>query len=307
MTLAAPLVLIANPNAGHGQGADAVEVAARELRSAGVSDVAIERTGGPGDAVALALRAADGGARTVVAVGGDGTLHEVLNGLLSPGRHGPVPRLGLIPVGGGNDYARELGLPAGDPAGAARLLARGVLRRVDVGRLEGCDHGPELFLNNVGLGFMGTANAARERTRWIPGRASYVAGGLLALLELEAHPLTVWVDGCAMTGRFPIVHVGLGRWCGAGVLLAPGARPDAGRFEVFVQAERSKLGLALRWPRLARGAALGEDAAVLRGRRVRILGPAGLVLHADGEVRRSPVGVVECTLLPGAIEVVQAG
>lgn len=294
------MVLIANPNAGRGKGAEAVDVAARELTARGLS-VQVERTAAPGDGVRLAREAAERQARVVAAVGGDGTLHEVLNGIMAV-RPGPVPRLGLIPVGGGNDYARELGLPAGDPAAAARALARLQGRQVDVGRLEGAGDGPELFLNNVGLGFMGQANAARERTRWIPGRASYVAGGLLALVEMQPETYTVWVDGCAMTGRFPIVHVGLGRWCGAGVCLAPGARIDAGRFEVFVHGERSKLALGLAWGRIARGEAR-EDAATLRGRRVRVLGPRGFVLHTDGEIRAATSGSIECTVLPGALEV----
>lgn len=299
-----PVVLIANPNAGRGQGAEAVELAARELRERGL-EVRVERTAGPGDAVALARQAAEQGARTVAAVGGDGTLHEVLNGLLAR-RPAPVPRLGLIPVGGGNDYARELGLPAGDPLAAARVLARGQVRQVDAGRLEGCEGGPEHFINNVGLGFMGLANAARERTRWIPGRASYVAGGLLALWEMRPESYTVWVDGCALSGRFPIVHVGLGRWCGAGVMLAPEARIDNGRFEVFVHGERSKLAMGLAWGRISRGEAR-EDVATLRGRRVRILGPRGFVLHTDGEVRTATSGAIECTVLPGAVEVIHGG
>ena len=298
--MSAPLVLIANPNAGRGKGAEAVDVVARELAAQGVA-ARVVRTAAPGEAVELARLAGAEGAPVVAAVGGDGTLHEVLNGLLAL-RPGPLPRLGLVPVGGGNDYARELAIPANDPAAAARVLAHGRPRQVDAGRLEGCDQGPEHFLNNVGLGFMGLANAARERTRWVPGRASYVAGGLLALWELAPAEHTVWVDGCAVTGRFPIVHGGLGRWCGAGVCLAPGARIDAGRFEVFVHGERSKLGLALAWGRIARGEA-HEDAAVLRGRRVRILGPRGLTLHADGEVRTSAQGVIECTVIPAAIEV----
>jgi len=295
------LILIANPHASHGRGATAARDALATLRELGVA-ADLHETSGPGHAVELARGAAAAGAATLVAVGGDGTLHEVLNGALA-GRRDEPPRLGLVPVGGGNDYARMLGIPADAPAAAARVLAAGRTRTVDAGRLEGCAAGVVHFLNNVGLAYMGAANAARERTRFLPSKASYVAAGLLAFATLEAQELSVAVDGVTTRGLFQIVHVGIGRYCGAGVCLTPEAALDDGRFEVFLLAERPRWRTALDWGRIAAGRQR-EDAAILRGRRVRVMGPRDLVLHADGEIHRAPRGVLTATLLPGAVRVI---
>jgi YegS/Rv2252/BmrU family lipid kinase len=303
MTEGAPrsFVLIANPAAGKGRGQVALSEVEDVLRGSGC-DVETLCTAGPGDAIALAESAASSGRTAVVAVGGDGTLHEVLNGLMRT----PVddrPALGLVPVGTGNDYARMLRVPGRDAPTAARILRDGAIRRVDVGRLEGGDRGPEFFCNNVGLAFMADANAAHEKTRALPGRLSYSLGGAGAFLRFKADPLTVDVDGVSISGRFMIVHVGLGKYCGGGVCLTPDAALDNGTLDVCVVAERSKLKGFLQWPQLSKGLKL-DDVTVLRGARIRIHGPRDMLAHADGEVRRVPTGVLVLTLLPGRLDLI---
>jgi YegS/Rv2252/BmrU family lipid kinase len=303
----AKIVLVANPHSGHGKGTAALAAAANALRGRGV-EVEELTTRGPGHAVALARRAVEEGATHLAAVGGDGTLHEVLNGAMLAQPEAP-PVLAAVPVGGGNDYARGLGLPS-DPARAALLLLDGRVRQVDVGRLEGLNHDPRepfagracWFINNVGLAYMGEANAARERTRFLPGKLSYVAAGLLAIAGFRADQFEVTVDGLTVAGRFLIVHVGLGPYCGAGVELTTEARVDAGRFAVFVLGERSRLQAALEWGRIAEGR-LTDDCCTLQGGRARVRGPRGFVVHVDGEIRFAPGGVVDATILPGAVRI----
>ena len=295
-------MVLANPHAGKGRGEDALRTVEVALRGAGVS-LEVRRTEAVGHAARLARAATLDGVGVVVAVGGDGTVHEVANGVLSVKDGRELPALGVVPVGTGNDYARMLGVPGRDPEGAARVLLEGEARAVDVGRLEGGDRGPEYFLNNVGFAFMGAANAAHEETRALPGRLSYVIGGFGAFLRWSPDRLTVTVDGVSLAGRFMVVHIGLGRFCGGGVCLTPEALLDDGVLDVCVVAERGKLRGFLQWPRIASGERL-EDTAVLKGRRVRVWGPRGMLIHADGEVRRVPTGVVEAALLPGALRVV---
>lgn len=294
---AAPLVLVANPS---GRGAEALREVEDVLRARGAR-FEVRGTSGPGDAARIAAAAAGEGAEVIAAIGGDGTLHEVVNGVLQGARERP-PRLGLIPVGTGNDYARMLGLAQASPAEAARLLLEGEPWAVNVGRLEGGDRGPEYFCNNVGLAFMGVANAARERARLLPGRLSYSLGGVAAYIGYRADLLTLELDDVTLQGRFMLVHLGIGRYCGGGICLTPDARLDDDALHVAVVAERSKLKGFLQWPLMAAGKKL-DDMSVLRARRVRVHGPRGMVIHADGEIRTVPTGVLEATLLPRRIEV----
>lgn len=298
------VVLIANPRAGGGRGEAAALAAQAALEARGVQP-RLERTAAPGDAARLAAAAARQGATLVVAVGGDGTLHEALDGLLTDTPAGDRPALGVIPVGGGNDYARTLGVAGLDAAAAARALAEGLPRPVDVARMDGGDRGTEHVLNNVGLGFAALANLTRERARWLGGPLSYLVGGVLAVATFRPDPLVVAVDDVSIEGRFLLGHLALGRFCGAGIDFTPGARHDDGLIDVALVTERTRLRAIAEWPRLTRGAQR-DDVAFLRGRRVRVFGPRGLLLHVDGEVRRVPLGVLELRVLPGAVRVVHA-
>lgn len=210
--------------------------------------------------------------------------------------------MGLVPVGTGNDYARMLGIPGRDPAAAAEVLLAGAVREVDVGAFEGGDQGPEYFCNNIGLAFMAAANAAHEETRFLPGRLSYSLGGLLSYVRYRAERLAVTVDGVTVEGRWMIVQIGIGKYCGGGVCLTPDAKLDNGRMDVCLVAARSKLRGFLQWPRLAKGERL-DDMTVLAGKRLRIMGQRGFLMHADGEVRRVPTGVLVVRLIPAGLRV----
>lgn len=296
------VVLVANPHAGGGRGEDAAVAAAAALQAAAVP-ARLERTAAPDQAGRLAEAAARDGATLLVAVGGDGTLHEVVNGLMALTADAR-PVIACVPVGGGNDFARMIGVSGLDAAGAAEVILHGSPRPVDVGRLDGCERGTEYVLNNVGIGFPAHANERRERLRWL-GKLSYLLSGFMSVASFRPDRLVVTVDAVSIEGRFVLAHLANGSYCGAGINFAPEARIDDGQLDVVLVTERSKLRTIREWPKLTRGA-MREDVAFLRGRHVRVIGPRGLLLHVDGEVRRVPLGVLEARLLPGAVQVVHA-
>ncbi|MDQ2688180.1 MAG: acylglycerol kinase family protein, partial [Armatimonadota bacterium] len=125
------VALVINPTAGRGEAGKRVREIAQRLRQYGLMQPTWHYTQGRGDGERLARAAVEAGAKLVVAVGGDGTLHEVMNGVL-----GSEATLGLIPFGTGNDFARALGL-FGDLEMACRALTQGQTKRVDVGTIEG--------------------------------------------------------------------------------------------------------------------------------------------------------------------------
>lgn len=297
-----PVLLVVNPHAGGGQG-EAMAARARAALAERGATSRLERSTAPGEARALAKRlAADH--RLVAAVGGDGTLHEVANGLLDARLPSP-PALGLVPVGTGNDYARMLGLHGASPEDAARALVDAAPRPVDVARLEGLEGGVEHVINNLGLAYLADATARRDTFRRL-GPISYLLGGFVGLAAFRARRLTLTVDGVSLEGRFLFIHVGIGAWCGRGIRFVPDRRRlDEGRLDVVVAAERSKLRALLEWQKIRVGAQR-DDLAMLGGRRLRVVGPKGFTLHVDGEMRSVPLGVLEITLVPGALRVVGA-
>ncbi len=263
----------------------------------------------------------------VAAVGGDGTLHEVLNGLKgdapgSPASEGPL--LGAIPVGSGNDYVKMLSVSRTDPRLAALALLDGPAREVDVGVLEGAapreksggeekpggptNMGAELFLNNLGLAFAGAANARIESTRGLPGWLAYLVGAGIEFAFYEAKLTEVELDGRVVSKGLPtVIHVNLGRYCGGGVIFTPDASLDDGLFDVFIMGELTRIECLLRWKSVTEGGGRTmKDVAILRGKEVKVRGPAGELLHADGEVRRFVGGEVCARVLPRAVRVIFA-
>ena len=296
-------VLIANPAAGRGRGEVVLQAVDQVLRANG-HDVRSERTTAPGDAVELAAQATLAEFAAVVAIGGDGTVHEVLNGLMSV-ESARRPALGVVPAGTGNDYAHELGMALSDPVAAARVLLDGSTRRVAVGRLQGSERGEIFFGVGVGFAMMSAAAAELQRSRPLPGRLSYFVGGVVALLSFEAPELSVTVDEVSRCGRFMIVHVGLCHTAGGGFCLTPQAGLDTGQLHVSTVTKRAKLTGLLQWPWISKGRQL-HGVKIVTGQRVHVQGQPGLLIHVDGELLRVPGGVIEATLLPRELEVLTA-
>jgi YegS/Rv2252/BmrU family lipid kinase len=253
-------------------------------------------TRGPGDAERAAREAALAGAPLVVAVGGDGTLNEVVSGVRSAGAPAAV---GAVLTGRGCDACRNFGVPR-DPIAAVRALADGRDARFDLGRAEWTDGRRRWFAMSAGVGF-DAAVAHRAQSLRMRGTLPYLAAVLAtvhrhvpadALLELDdmpARPTTVTAIVAAN-----------GRWFGGGMMIAPNAAPADGAFDVVVIGALGRLEL-LRWlPRIYTGGHTRHPRiAVRRARRVRITGSRPLPTHVDGEPMSATPVVL--TLEPGAL------
>jgi YegS/Rv2252/BmrU family lipid kinase len=223
--MAAGTLLIANPAARHGETAKLLPVVEQLLCNLPHETVVTERAG---QATELATAAV--GYDRVVAVGGDGTVHEVLNGLMHiPSRERPA--LGLLPTGSGNDTRRMLGVPD-DLARAALVLATGERRRFDVGLCNG------VHFNNsfaAGLDAKVTAKAVEYKTtKRRSGLWLYVTALLHVLFrELSSFDVRVGFDE-AGSERIDtlIVAVTIGKTYGGGFSITPDALPDDGLFDV---------------------------------------------------------------------------
>jgi diacylglycerol kinase (ATP) len=291
------MVVIANPHSGRGASLPGIE---RALRDAGL-DYRIARTGGRGHATELAREALRGGARYLVAAGGDGTVHEVVNGMLGDdGR--PVAAdavLGVVACGSGCDFVRTFGLP-GDVAGAVRRLAGGDgVRPIDVGRLT-CAPGVTRYFANIAEAGLGGSVVAR--TAGLPGflgAARYLAGFWLTLPGFRPAAVRLEADGQAYQWRAHNVVVANCRFYGGGMQISPASEPDDGALDVLVMAgPKSEAFTTV--PRVYRGTHLPHrNIATLRATRLRVDADPPFDIEADGELLGTTPATFE--VIPGAI------
>lgn len=268
-------VVILNPEAGGGAQADELVDHARATE-----DWALQRTRGPGDATGLARKAAQDGARLVVAAGGDGTIHEVVGGLAEVN---DPPPLAIVPLGTGNDLARSLGIPL-QPGPAMEVIRRGKRRILDLVRVE-LDGQPQLCVNAVTGGFggaVGDALDADAKGRW--GPLSYLRSAVEHSGGLEPYDVRVTVDGRQHRLRALNVVVANGRFAGHGIPIAPHADPFDGWIDVAVVRDAPVLKLSRLLPALLRGEAPDDELFfVERGREVTVESEAPVPYSVDGE------------------------
>lgn len=265
-----------------------------------------EPTGGVRDAERIAAEAARAGMERIIVAGGDGTLSEVVTGLMRAELAGQV-ELGLLPLGTGGDFARTLGIPR-DPEAAARQLVAVKPRPIDAGRVRyhGRDGEPATayFLNTTTYGISGLVVDLVERAAAkVPGPLAFLVGTLRALARYRFLPVRIAVDGAAVfEGPLVLATAANGQWFGGGMHLAPRARVDDGLLDVVVVPEMPVARLVRKLPRLYRGTHLGvAGVAFHRGRSVEVTPLAGDVpIEVDGEpLGRIPLHV---EVVPGAVK-----
>lgn len=242
------------------------------------------------------------GVTGVVAAGGDGTVFHVLNGLCAHSDERRPP-LGVLPIGTGNAFARDLGLAPGDWSAGLALLARGKTRRIDLVEAR-CADTRFYCLNIIGLGFVVEAGQWAGRLKWL-GRAAYTLGAVMAMARLRRHRLRLVVDGEAMDRDALFVEASNSRYTGTHFLIAPDAQLDDGLLDLTLLAPLSRLRLLRLFPTIYDGRhGDHEEVITAQAARVRIEAPAGLPLMVDGEfIGQSPV---EIQCLPRALELFSA-
>jgi diacylglycerol kinase family enzyme len=296
---ATDVCVIFNPAAGSGLAARRLDSLRRAL--GGRAD--FRPTRGPGHAEELAREAAREGFPLVGAAGGDGTLHEVANGLLSAGRQETA--LAVYPTGSANDYAFSLGLEAAwwDRPGVAVEVGP-----VDVGVAEAPGGRRRHFINALGLGLNGAVNRESRRSRRLRGLARYGWAMARCLWSHYAHPvMTVTADGAARTAPTLALSVALGRREG-NFLLAPDARLDDGLFDYLHAGPVSRWELLRHVPGMITGRLPDNHPRFWKGRcrEVRLTSEAPLTVHVDGEFFSLPeddVRTLDVRLLPGRLHV----
>lgn len=285
--------MLVNPTSGRGRGAQFAPVAIDRLRQRGVE--VVEALGvSATEAVESAAEAIARGTDALVACGGDGTVHAALQLVAETG----TP-LGIIPVGTGDDNARSLGLPLGDAAAAADVIADGEIRVVDAGHVETADETQRYFLGVMSSGFDSLVNERANNMSFPKGQARYAVATVAELSVFKPLPYDVTVDDLHHQGDAMLVAVGNGASYGGGMKVCPGAVLDDGLLEVTFLGRVSKATFLRVFPKVFSGSHVEHPAVLtMQGANITLDAP-GQVVYADGE-RVGPLpATVQCR--PGAV------
>jgi diacylglycerol kinase (ATP) len=284
------VTVLTNPTAGNGRASRVSEVVVARLRDRGTRVITIEgRT--PGEALESTKRAVRAGTDALVAVGGDGLVNLALQAVATT-----TTPIAVAPAGTGNDFARLLGVPLGDPVAAADIVGEGRVRTMDLGRVDG-----RWFATVLSSGFDSLVTERANRLRWPRGPLRYNIAMLLELSRFRPIPYRLELDDRSFDVDATLVTVGNGPTYGGGMAICPDARADDGLLDVTVVRASSRTRLVRLFPTLYKGTHVTlPEVDTYRAARVTLTAQ-GMVAYADGE--RFPPLPVCIEVVPRAVNV----
>ena len=305
MSVDLPLIIV-NPKSGAGTSQQKWASQAGIIR-ANLGPFDCEFTKARGDAIRIAEEEAKKGRKLIVAVGGDGTISEVANGIL---RSGSAAEMGVLPGGTGADFRRTLKIPSRLEEASRRLLS-GSVRKLDAGRLTYIDHdGKEqtrYFINTASFGMSGrVAGRANQSSRRFGGTILYAIATLRTIVSYD-HPevFLQWDDQPVMRLKIITVCVANGPSFGGGMRIAPDAKPDDGIFDIVIVGDMKTHQVLLHSHRLYTGTFLSmEKVTCIRAKKLHakpVDERVKVLLEADGETPGRLPATIE--ILPSAVPI----
>jgi len=269
-----------------------------------VSHENVVTTAYPGHAAELARSAAESHA-PIIAVGGDGTVHEVVSGLMAVQRHRPP--LGILPLGTGNDIARSVGLRSGEDA--LKALERAHTRPLDLIRVDCLEESVSVtrfacLTASAGISAMVIRSLRPWMKRWLGSENAYMLATLIALVRYRPSQMQVqWPDG-DFTGKLLMVNVGNAEYeSGGGMRMSPGARIDDGMVNISIIRAAPLPRLLRKLPGIRTGAHIHEPEVVyFLAARVQVDSDPPVGIQMDGDIRGHTPATF--TVLPHALQVI---
>jgi len=285
------LLIIFNPKAAHGRSVNKLAAIKAKFEDLRITTEFLPTThpGHGNELVASTdLSEFDG----LVAAGGDGTVFEVLNGLYTHPKSAHIP-LGLLPIGTGNAFARELDLQPSAWSDAIDLLHRGQTRQVDVGFVKSEDSS-YYFLNIVGMGFSVDAGRLAQKLKFL-GNMAYTLATLWQVLKLKSYPLLMEIDGEEVDSDNIFVTISNSRYTGTHFLIAPGAVIDDGLLDVTILNNLHRRRLLKLFPTIYAGQHVEyKEVATHKATHISIISPKAMLLGPDGEFCGSSPAEITC-------------
>jgi len=299
------IFVILNPWAGRGTAGRRQPELEAGLKQTG-AEYAIVTTHARGGATELAWQAVERGYERIVAVGGDGTINEVVNGIKgAEASLGRRARLGIIPLGTGSDFIKVFdGVEANDIAGGVQRAAGDRLRSVDLGQAQVGDDQPRYFINALGVGLDAQVAAESLKLTKLKGLAVYLVAIIRALANYKAHPMSVEYDGTRIHRRLLFASIANGRCQGGGFWLTPDALIDDGLLDLCL-VDKMRLDEIIRHiPKVMEGThGQLKQVRMSRARDITVVSSAPIPVATDGEVLSTNARSIRVETLPGAIEI----
>jgi YegS/Rv2252/BmrU family lipid kinase len=289
--------LIVNPYAGRWKARDNIPRVRAAFEQAGIPyDLVVTERADEG--IDLAMEAACSGFNPVVAVGGDSTCGEVVNGLVAAAGDGPTVPMGIIPLGTANDLAFGQGIPT-EVEAAVHVIGRGQTRIIDVGRVNG-----RYFANNSALGLEPEVTLENARLVRVKGTLRYLLAALICIGRNPRWRMTLEWDGQNHQGPIVLVSVGNHRRTGGIFFMTPEAVPDDGLLDFVIAPVMGRLRMLRLLPMTFSGSHVRRPEVVhARARRLHIACEPGTPIQADGEVFELAATQVLFEVVPGKLTV----
>ncbi len=301
------VALIVNPASANGKTAkERADIVAAASRYCGKVEELL--TEAPGHASELAREASMNGADVVVAVGGDGTVHEVVNGLVGPGgTHFGTAALGVLARGTGRDFIRSHAIPT-KLDDALRAIAEGPIRTIDVGEVVSRDdpEGGRRFANHASAGVTGAiAGRANGMSKRMGGTPTFLVAAVQGFRAWTNTPIHVEIDGRPMDLTSSCVVCMIGHSLAGGMKVAKGARQDDGLLDLILVGDVGAKDLALNVHKIY-GGNLASHPMIdhIKAIEVVVTGETTLPIEADGELAGTTPATFRC--LPHALRLVTA-
>ncbi len=302
--------IIYNPTANKDNAGKILPTVETLLRNSGF-DYDLILTEGPGHAQLLARQAAEEGRPLVVAAGGDGTVNEVINGLMLANLNGNGrPAFAVLPVGRGNDFAYGVDIPH-ELKEAVNVLVQDSPHKLDVGKVTGGDY-PEgrYFGNGVGLGFDTVVGFEAAKVKWLHGAASYLWAMIKTIFLYSKAPVyKITLDGETFEQPFLMVSVMNGRRMGGSFYMAPEGDPSDGLFDLCLANQVPQLRILPLAIKFISGTQKNHPAIrMLRAHKVTIHAVEGTIpAHADGETICEAGHDLIIEMFPDSLQVLSRG
>jgi diacylglycerol kinase (ATP) len=296
---------IVNTKAGHGRGGRILPKLKAELLRRGVSfEIVVSEWAGHAQELA---KSATG--NIVVGVGGDGTINEIVNGLIDTGR-----TLAVIPAGSGNDLVRSLHISS-DPTKALDQALHGMGKEIDVGFVRCTTNGAldnasgprgRYFVNGVGIGFDAAVAERTYHIKYMSGTALYIAAVLQTLVGYKCPTFQISLDSFSSITKYLLIAVGNGRSAGGGFFLTPDAKLDDGLLDVCLIDEMPVLQILRLIPQVIRGNHHKvKGVRLFKSSKISVIAEEPFHVHADGEIAGRNVSLVEISVVSKRLRVIR--
>lgn len=284
--------LIINPAAGRGKAFKLSEKVILEFEKRG-SDFEYEYTTNPRHAVDIS-REASTKFQKVIAFGGDGTVNEVGEGLV-----GSDAIFGVIPLGSGNDFANEIGMPA-KISDAVDIILSDDFHTIDIIKVN-----DRVSLNTAGVGFNGTVSEVVKSIRYLKGKSAYIWGVVKTAVMYKSIPLKISLNGRVIEEKIFMVSICNSKSEGGGFIVAPDAKNNDGLFDVTIIRHIGYMKLLLNLNKVLTGNINKvEEVDTYTGESIIIESEFPMPVHVDGEVIALNAHKVEASILKSALKVV---